>query len=211
VADPCPKTWLDKTEALRDMIAWASGVCGDWKFKAAASGLPDDNVAWFELRMGRINALGIDETRYTDNIDPVTGLPDVNSPRKDTQCGQRVFGVEARFFNRDQEQDVVAWVAADRTRSRLRMGYAREEWLDPNVLSIVEIADVFAMPNPTQAVQMRWQSEALFEMSFATVIAEDDDAAVGSWIESVEISSTLRNPGGVPLDPAVQLNNEVMP
>lgn len=182
--------WEDKTEAIREAIQWASGVCGDWAYKKEAFSLPEDNTAWFELRMGRLRGLGVDELRNEDNIDPLTGEIDVEDPRAEVACGQRQFRVEVRFFNRDQEQDVVAWHVADTARARLRMSYPRERWLRPNVVSIVEMLDVFPMPSPIKVVQDRIQSEALLEMDFATVIAQRDASAVGTWIEAVEFAGT---------------------
>ncbi len=183
-------TWEKKTEALVDAISWAAEICGDWAYKKEAATLPDDNDAWFELRMGRMLELGVDETRNEDNIDPETGEPDVVDPRAEVICGQRQFMVEVRFFNRDQEHDSVAWLVADRARARLRMGFPRDEWLRPNAISIVELLQVIPMPNPKQVVDMRWQSEAVLEMDFATVIAERDASNVGTWIQKVQVAGT---------------------
>ncbi len=205
-------TWADKTDAIRDAIAWAAGgINGEWMFRKEASGLPEENEAWFDLRMRRISEVGIDETCNVDNVDPVTGLPDAVNPRLAVQVGLRELVIEARFYNKDQEQDVVAWLKADRARARLRMNYPRDKWIKPHALALVELREVVAMPDPAKAVQMRWQSEAVLQMTFSTVISESDAAAVGTWIEHVEITSKLRNPGGELLDVAIQLNEEVMP
>jgi hypothetical protein len=191
-------TWEDKTNALRDAISWAAGgICGEWAYKHEAATLPDDNDAWFELRMGRMLEIGVDESRNEDNIDPSTGEIDFDNPRAEVSCGQRQFMIEVRFFNRDQEHDVVAWLVADRARTRLRMSYPRDKWLRPNVVSIVELLNVIPMPNPKQVIDMRWQSEAVIEMDFATIVAERDKAAVGTWIEKVQMAGTF----GCALDP----------
>ena len=180
-------TWAQKTQAIRDAVAWAAGgICGEWKFKRGAFSLPDDNDAWFDLRMGRMLELGTDETRYEDNVDPATGAPDIESPRKDVACGVRQFLVELRFYNRDQEHDAVAWLVAERARTRLRMPYVRERWLNPAGVALVELLQVIPMPSPEQAVGMRWQSEAVLEADFSTVFIETDGAAIGTWIERVE-------------------------
>ncbi len=204
-------TWENKTDAIRDSIKWASGVFGDWKFKHKAFQLPKNNEPWFELKMGRIRPLGIDEIRNEDNIDPITEEPDVTNPRRELVCGQRQFFVEARFYGRDQSHDVVAWLIAERARARLRFDFPRDEWLKPNEVAISEMLEVVPMPEPLQVVVERIQSEAVFELSFATSINEFDSAAVGTWIESVEISSNLLNAGGVSLDPRIQMINEVLP
>lgn len=205
-------TWQQKTEALRAAIAWAGmGIAGDWKFKKEATSLPNDNDAWFELRMGRLLESGVPDIGHEDNIDPTTGLPDVDNPRKEVIYTAREFYVEARFFCRDQEHDAVAWLVADRARSRLRMPYARERFFLPVGLSILEFTDLFPMPTPEKVVMDRWQSEALFEMQYFTILTETDNAAVGTWIETVELTSNLKNPGGVPLDPKLQLDKEVIP
>ncbi|MDP6424349.1 MAG: hypothetical protein QGG14_06370 [Planctomycetota bacterium] len=210
-------TWQQKVDAIKDACEWATGVCGDWKYKSRAFELPDDNDAWFTLAMGRIRELGVDETCYEDNgIDrpPNPGDPPLAGgefPRSDVMVGQRQMFVELRTFNRDQEQDVVAWVVAERARTRLRMQYARDRWFIPNKVAISELFEVVPMPTPRQVVAGRPQSEAVLEMDFSTVVAESDGAAIGTWIEQVEVSSQLKNPGGVLLDPSIQLNEEVMP
>lgn len=204
-------TWQAKTEAIRQACEWATGVCGDWKYKKEAFSLPDNNTAWFELKMGRMRELGVDEIRSSDNIDPNTGLPNVENPRLETVCGQRQFFVELRTFNRDQEHDAVAWLVAERARARLRFPYVRDRWFRAHAISIVELFEVVPMPDPKKVEQQRWLSEAILEVDLATVIVETDGAAIGTWIETVEISSKLHNPGGVLLDPTIQLDNEVMP
>lgn len=216
MSQPFP-TWAQKTEALRNAIAWAArGICGDWKYKKEAFSLPDNNNPWFELAMGRMLELGVDEVRSEDNIDPVTGNPDIENPRSDVMYSQRQFMVEARFFSFDQEHDTVAWLIADRMRTRFRFPYVRDRFLKPVGISIVELLQIFPMPGaglavPRQVEGMRWKSEAVLEMDLFTTLCERDDAAIGTWIETVEMSSTLKNPGGVLLDPTLQLNNEVMP
>lgn len=210
-SQPFP-TWRQKTDALRDAIAWAAqGIAGDWKFKKEATSLPDDNNAWFELRMGRILERGVPDVVSEDNIDPTTGQPDVDNPRKEIVYSAREFFVEARFFSRDQEHDAVAWLIADRARSRLRMPYVRDRFFTPVGLSVLEFTDLFSMPNPNKVVMDRYESEALFEMQYFTILAEADNAAVGTWIETVELTSNLKNAGGVPLDPKLQLDKEVLP
>lgn len=204
-------TWQQKVDAIKAACEWATGVCGDWKYKARAFELPENNEAWFELSMGRIRSLGIDDICRIDNIDPATGQPDVEYPRKDVVVGQRQFFVELRTFNRDQEQDVVAWVVADRARTRLRLPYARDEFFRAAKIGLAELFEVVPMPSPQNVVQERWQSEAVLEMDLTTSIVESDGAAIGTWIESLEISSNLRNTGGDPLAATLQLDNEVMP
>lgn len=204
-------TWLQKVNAVRDAVAWATGVCGDWAYKSSAFSLPEDNEAWFDLRMGRILTLGMDETRNVDNIDPLTGDPDVENPRAEVACGQRQFFVEIRAYNTDQEQDSVAWWVLERARTRLGFDYVESKFLAPVNVTIVETLQVIPMPAPRKPVEMRWRSEALLEFDLSTVSTEQDDAAVGTWIETVEISSQMRNAGGGLLDPSVQLNDEVMP
>lgn len=211
MAQPFP-TWAQKTEALRKAISWAArGICGDWAYKKEAFTLPENNNPWFDLRMGRMLEVGVDEVRSENNIDPVTGNPNSANPRADVVYSQRQFMIEARFFSFDQEHDTVAWLVADRARSRLRFPVVRDRFLKPAGISIVELLQIFPMPTPREVVDMRWQSEAVLEMDFFTTLCERDDAAVGTWIETVEMSSTLKNPGGVPLDPKLQLSNEVMP
>ena len=72
--------------------------------------------------------------------------------------------------------------------------------------------EVVPLPSPQTVVQDRWQSEAVLEMDLTTSIIESDGAAIGTWIESVAVSSnTLKNSGGVPLAAGIQLTDEVMP
>ncbi len=216
--------WKSKLETLTRGLEWASGVCGVWKFQDDAFQAPESNDPWFELRMMRVFSIGNDETLQCDNIDPATGQPDVESPRKEVVVGQREFRAELRVFGRDQDHDVVAWVIADRTRTRMGLPYFRDEFLNrtPRVddqppiipsanMAIVELFDVFAMPPTNQVVMDRWQSEAVLEMRLATTVAEDDPAAVGTWIEQVEVSSNLLQPDGeTPLDSTLQLNNRLI-
>ncbi len=210
--------WKSKLDILTRGLEWASGVDGVWKFQHEAFQAPKNNKPWFELRMQRVFAIGPDESIDCDNIDPVTGQPDIINPRKEVVVGQREFRCDMRVFGLDQEHDVVAWVIADRTRTRMRLPYFTTEFLnkpptDPNNvpsanIALVELFDVVPMPAPIKVVDARWPSEAMLEMRMATTMTESDAAATGTWIEAVEISSDLRQPGGVvPLDPSIQLND----
>ncbi len=215
--------WQYKLEALTRGLEWATGVCGVWKFQADAFSAPDNNDPWFELRMRRIFEIARDEVLQCDNIDPNTGEPDVVSPRKEVVVGQREFRAELRVFGRDQEHDVVAWVIADRARTRMRLPFFRNEYLNrtPNVedtslilsanMAIVELFDVVPMPPTEKVIMDRWQSEAVLEMRMATTVAEDDPAAVGTWIEQVEITSNILQPdGATPIDSSLQLNQRLI-
>ncbi len=215
--------WKTKLETLTRGLEWASGVRGVWKFQDEAFQAPESNDPWFELRMARVFSIAPDETVQCDNVDPVTALPDVESPRKEVVIGQREFRCELRAFGRDQDHDVVAWVIAERTRTRMGLAYFRDEFLnktpDPNDpaavpsanMAIVELFDVFPMPPTNQVIMDRWQSEAVLEMRLATTVAEDDPAAVGTWIEKVEISSKIKQPDGVtPIDSSLQLDNRLI-
>lgn len=204
-------TWQQKVDAIKAACEWATGVRGDWKYKAEAFSLPENNDAWFELSMGRIRTLGIDDICSIDNGVPVGGGAGAEFPRSDLVVGQRQFFVELRTFNRDQEQDVVAWIIADRARAKLSLPYVREEFFTPAQIGIAELFEVVPMPSPQQVVQERWQSEAVLEMDLTTSIVESDGAAIGTFIESIEVSSNLINSGGDPLAAILQLDNEVMP
>ena len=145
------------------------------------------------------------------------------SPRKEVVIGQREFRAELRVFGRDQDHDVVAWVIAERTRTRMGFSYFCDEFLnktpDPNDpaavpsanMAIVELFDVFPMPPTNQVIMDRWQSEAVLERRLSTTVAEDDPAAVGTWIEKVAISSNIKQPDGVtPIDSSLQLDNRLI-
>ena len=215
--------WKTKLDTLTRGLEWASGVCGVWKFQDEAFQAPESNDPWFELRMARVFSIGPDETAQCDNIDPVTKLPDKKNPRKEVVIGQREFRCELRAFGRDQDHDVVAWVIAERTRTRMGLSYFCDVFLnktpypnDPAAvpsanMAIVELFDVFPMPPTNQVIMDRWQSEAVLEMRLSTTVAEDDPAAVGTWIEKVEISSNIKQPDGVtPIDPSLQLDNRLI-
>lgn len=203
-------TWLQKCDAIRDAVAWATQTHGDWAYRKEAFSDPDDNDPWFELRMGRMRELGVDDVCYLDN-GTTPSDPGGEFPRQDVIVGQRQFFVEMRVFNIDQEQDVVAWNVATRARTRMRLQYLKDRWFIPNQIGIAELFEVVPMPAPRQPVELRWRSEAVLEMDLVTAVAETDTAAIGTWIETVEVSSNLKNCAGVPLDPSIQLDNEVMP
>ena len=220
-------TWTDKLRSLRLGMEWASGLCATWKFQNDAFQAPENNDPWLELRMLRVFELGPADVLQCDNIDPVTGLPDADNPRAELAVTTSEFICEGRFFGRDQEHDVVAWVVGDEARRRMRLPYFRQTFLDPPAtvaapspnMALIELFDIVPMPRfenrssnaHGQKVQQRWQSEAVLEMRLSTTFADDDAASVGTWIEQVEISSDLLQPGGgSSLDPSIQLNNELI-
>ena len=207
-------TWSDKLDTLTRGLEWATEVQGAWKYQHGAFQVPQNNDPWFELRMMRVFSVGNAEVANCPNIDLNTGDPDATNPRKEVAISQKEFRCDVRVFGRDQSHDVVAWVVADKARTRMRLPYFTGEFLNnqadttgaPSMnMAIVELFDIVPMPPPTQAVQNRWQSEAMLEMRMSTSTAEDDPAAVGSIIEAVEISSDLQ-----PLDSSLQWDNELI-
>ena len=50
----------------------------------------------------------------------------------------------------------------------------------------------------------------MHELKLATVVAETDNSAVGTWIERTLISSNLLQCTGEPLASKLQLDNELM-
>lgn len=200
-------TWRQQTAAIKQAITVAgNNICGDWKFRKASHSLPENNVTWFELRPGPIQELGPDEVVQCDNIDPVSGLPVADNPRIELLVGQRTFIVQLRVFSRDQEPETNAAFALEDIRSALRFPFIIEKYLGPADVSIVEMFTVIPMPDPPKSVDLRWQSEALLEIQFAMRVTTKSAMAIGTWIETVAITSDLRN-----LDPSLQLDAEVMP
>lgn len=214
--------WATKMATLTRGLEWASGVQGVWKFQADAFQAPQNNDPWFELRMRRVFAIGKAEGLDVDNIDPATGAIDVTNPRKEVAVTQVEFRCEMRVLGRDQDHDTVAWVIADTARTRMGLPYFRDGYLnktpDPNDpaavpsanMSVIELFDVVPMPGP-EVVADRWQSEAILELRLATTTVQDDPAAVGTWIEKVEISSNLLQPDGeTPLPTPLQLDDRLI-
>lgn len=217
-------TWKDKTDKILEALCWASKLEGAWANTKEAFRLREPNAeAWFEIRVRALREIGIDETIQRDlestgsklqpGVDDPAPPGSLENPRQEEQCGQRQLTLDVRFFSGDTEHDSVAWVHADQTRARLRTSYVRNEFLRPVAVSIDTMFDVFALPTvSTPETDDREESEASLELILATTIREIDEAAVGTWIESVQVTSNLKQPGGgSSLDSSLQLDNTEMP
>lgn len=195
-----------KMDAIKKWLRWCTEIEVVWIDQDDGGRVRESQKVWGELRPRRIVTLGVDETRYED-VDNLAG--DARYPRQDTIIGQRQLMLELRTKSRDQNHRQSAWYAATRAQLRVRYLYGKNKWLAPFDLSLATVADVVNMPE-IKIKNDRIEDIANLEFTLNTFLCDKDTAAIGTWIEHVEVSSDLKNAGGTSLDPSIQLDKELM-
>lgn len=218
--------WDAKVEAIKKWVCWATRANGDWYYRDTYQGTPQPNEPYFQLLLRRLVELGVPEVQQIDlenpPANPCVPLPNATQaePRAEMVVSNRLLHIDLRVHSYDQNANQAAWAVADATRSRMRMRTPRDRFLSPCQISLVETFQVIHMPNRARAEEGdrdkptptddHFYSEALLELKLATVVAETDNSAVGTWIERTEVSSNLLHGPGNPLAPVLQLDDVPM-
>jgi hypothetical protein len=210
---------LDKRmDAIREWATWAAGCKVVWIDQSDRDRIREPREYWGELRPRRISTLGTDEIVHVD-LEPTADPGDLplEHPRQDVVYSLKVIEFDLRFKARDQRHLRSAWYAAVKAQTRIKNPYALEKWFKPLCWGVAEVGDVLNM-GEIMIHDDRIEGSAIFTFNMSTTISDTDAAAVGTWIEKVEISSKDEqgNPGliqadGVtPLDPSLQFDKEVI-
>lgn len=189
--------WPHKLLALQEALHWAARGRATVVFRDAnaASSARQSRRPWIEIAVDSISMIGQDNVSRVD--DGAGGQTEVYE-------GQREFSVDVRAYSREQTPGQQAWYIADLARTRLRRSkYARERWLDPHDLAIVDMREVVNLS--PRVWDGRAEGEASLEMRLATNVCETDEANATTWIETVLLSSDLG------IDPSLELADDQIP
>lgn len=192
----------EKFDAFRKAIEVASGCPIFWKFQSSEGRHREANRVWGELKPFSILPIGVD---WIANVDEGVG----DFPRVEVLLGYRRIVFQLNFVSRSQEHITSAWYAAVNAQSRIRFPFINTEFFAPNCMAIETVGQVLDVPDG-QIWDDRVEDVALLEITMSTTLEARDAAAVGTWIEVVSITSNLKNPGGVSLDPSLQWGLELM-
>lgn len=201
----------EKMNAIRDGLCWAADVPVVWIDQTDGGRVREANEVWGELRPRQITKRGQDERRDTDLEDVTPALPaPLEQPRQSCIAALRNLNMELVLKSRSQEHRASAWFAGTRAQIKIGSEYMREKYLKPVGLSFVNARDVINMPSMT-IHDDRIEDVALIEFDMETFFIDEDATMFGTWIEQVEVSSTLKHSASVPLDASIQLDKELMP
>ena len=141
--------------------------------------------------------LGIDDIRETDLTG---GAPPAGEEIEVQISGQRLITVAVRVKSRDQEPLRTARFYLEQLRTSLRKPAIRATHLQPASIAVVR-----AMPTNDLDFTRQKRVEAFTNMDviFATVVNELDVAT--TYIETVRVTSDIKNPAGVSLPDELQL------
>jgi len=188
--------WPQKLLALQEAVHWAARARATVVFRdsSAADSARQGRQPWVTLALGAITSIGQDSVSHVD----------VGAGQVEVYEGQREFTLDMRAFAREQRLGEQAWYLLSQVRDRLRRSaYARDRWLAPNDIAIVDLRDVVNLS--PRAWDGRAESEAALEARFATSVCERDDANATTWIETVLLSSDLG------IDASLELADDQIP
>ena len=196
-------TITDQMSAVENAFKWASGLPVVWKNKADSPRVREPNRAWVELQVLSLRSIGTDEIRESEGTD-------ATNPRVENMCAHREMRIQAKFRSRSQEHVDTAWAAGIHASMRINARFARSKWYRDSNICVISASEIIDVPDGLKH-DNRIEDVAILETVFGIAINETDAAMVGTYIEHVEVTSALKNPGGVALDASLQLNKEVMP
>lgn len=188
-----------KKESIRDWVAWCADGIPVVFIDEADRGLVrhDQYSAWVEMRLRDIRMVGVDEVRQIDNVDDA-GSIDVDNPRAELVVAQRLLSFDVRVRSRSQSPRSSGWFAASRMQTRMNFRTGRDRYLSGVGVGMAGIPVVMNQPNTARVNGIdesvhdgRVEDLAIMELQLTTALCERDAQAVGSWIQSVEITGTL--------------------
>lgn len=197
-----------RLDAVKDAVAWASGVNAVWIDQNDGGRVRQPNKAWIELRPRRILDAGTQDVRHVDLETPETEGT-LEFPRQEVYVLHKEIQFEARARSRSQEHTESGWFALMKTQDRLFQSYAINRWMKPNYMARNKMGDVVNMPR-LKVFDNRVEDVAVLEFSINTALCDTDSTNLGTWIDRALVSSNLINTDGNPLDESLQLDDEVM-
>jgi len=200
----------EQLQAFQRFCAWATKCPVVWRDTEEASTVRKANEVWGELLLRSIKSIGTDEIRHID-LEDVTPPVALDNPRQECLGGQRLLNIQLNMKSRKQsfENGQVGWYAAEQARAKIAYPFAMSFFKPVNMSfssapNLVNMSTMFSFDD-------RIEDTAAVEFFMNAVVTDADSAAIGTYIESVEISSDLKHAGGASLDASLQLDDEVIP
>lgn len=185
-------------DVFEDAIeAWAEAVTGLKFFWRNRKRGWEQAKTWGTLHVTTGRHLGIDDIRERDLTG---GAPPAGEEIEVQISGQRLITVAVRVKSRDQEPLETARFYLEQLRTSLRKPSIRATHLQPASIAVVR-----AMPTNDLDFTRQKRVEAFSNMDviFATVVNELD--APTTFIQTVRVTSDIKNPAGVSLPDELQL------
>lgn len=179
---------------------WFEGVTGLKVYWDERERKHERVKAWGLLNVISVVQLGVDEVRQSFDA----GAPN-GEQIEQLIAGNRVITVACSVKSRSQKPTNHARFWLSKLQTSLR---------DPSVLASFQAADIaVGLTLPLQNLDFdeenRRVSLATMDVQFATVVNEA--ILPTTWIEKVEVSSDIKDPGGVSIPASLQLDNLEMP
>lgn len=196
-----------RLDALKEAVAWASGVKVVWMDQDDGGRVKEPNTPWIALRPRRIKETAPPGIRHED-LETAETEGTLTNPRQEITISYKEIDFEARARSRRQDHSMSGWYAATRLQSRITKSYIRNKWYKPYNLAISNVGDVVNMPRDL-IYDDRMEDIAIFEFSVETILCDRDESELGTWIDRCLVTSGF-NMGDTPLDSSLQLDDEVM-
>lgn len=194
---------------FKDAVEWATECHTVWGQSNETLPRGADTV-WNELEVRSLTQQGTPQRR-TEDQESLTPPVVSDYPMKSYISEQYLLSVQVRTRSRANGLFGTGYIVAARGRTRMLAPYALDNFWHCNQISIANIGPVVNIPILGKEFDDRAENEAVCEYRMNIVLTETDAASAGTYIEETEISSTIKNPGGVPLDDTLQLTDEVLP
>lgn len=158
-------------------------------------------LSWVSAR-----GVGTDEVR----IDVDSGAAKPSPNLTPVQLGQRSLTLQISIEVHDQRATAHARMLLEQLRDRVRWPSSMKTLRTAN-LGLANVGTVTPADYRVSAPVPRWISRCLLEVTFNATTEEVDTAGKFPSIETVEVTSHIKNPAGVEVAPSLQLIAEEMP
>ncbi len=190
--------WQKIQDTLKEWFANISGLETHW-FGEQIESL---ERPYAQLQVSSSNSIGTDDRREEYDDTQPEGEQIVRSI-----YGNRVFMLGCRVRTRDQTPTGAARWYLEKVRSSLYKISSLDVFKEANLALVGSEAVI----NLDTVFQQRQESEALLDIRFATAAVETDPRDRGTWIEKIEVSSDIKDPGGTSIPASLQFDEEEMP
>jgi hypothetical protein len=190
--------WETIQTALTAWMTAATNLPVIWDLQAAVY----NNKPVAEMRIFASQGVGTDELRRAYD-----GTAPAGSELQYTVSGHRIFTVGCKVRSRDNRPGYAAPAYLERARTSLTK---------PSVIALFQNAEIAiigaeAVQDLSGWFQDRQESFASMDVIMSTVVNDTDSNEIGTYINTVEISSNVVDVSGVSISNTLQLVNEEIP
>ena len=186
-------------EKIKKALSWAFGCRIAMTNEAEITRIRENNKVWGEMLL-----MDVQDFIPVENRDLDISAYDPLTPRQGMTIKHLPLRFQLSLMSRDQRPSKSAWYTATVGKTRLGQEFVLDKWLRPFASFVESESNIIRIPG--RIFDSRSEDLAILELLFYIVIVDADEAARGTWIEAIELTSHL-----TPMNESLQLDKERIP